>query len=125
MTSFRIIASSIVVLTMVLPALAQTQIQPPTLRPSDRPTTSPYLLLGPNSAVFQRELNFFNQRRNERRLNTVNRELRVESRRLNESINELQSPSTILPTQPLKQRTTGHPTTFFNTYDYFPSRRSR
>lgn len=125
MTRFRVIASAIIVVAATLPTAAQTRIGPPRLRPSDQPTTSPYLLLGPNSFLFERELNFFNQRRNERRLNTVNRELQVESRRLSQSIDELQAPSAILPTQPLKQSTTGHPTTFFNTYDYFPSRRSR
>src|SRR5690606_19352634 len=108
-------ASGIVVLATVLPALAQSRIQPPNLRPTDKPTTSPYLLLGPNSAIFQRELNYFNQSRNERRINAVNRELRLESRRLEDTIQQSQSPSSVLPTQPLMQSDTGHTTTFFNT----------
>lgn len=125
MTYSQVFASAILVLATALPAGAQSRIEPPRLQPSEKPTVSPYLLLGPNSTVFQRELNFFNQRRNERRLNSVNRDLRMESRRLNESIDELQNPSTVLPTQPLKESDTGHSTTFFNTFNYFPPRRGR
>lgn len=120
-----VFASGIALLTMVLPAVAQNRIQPPTLRPTEKPTTSPYLLLGPNSAVFQRELNYFNQARNERRINAVNRDLRLESRRLNDTIKESQSSSALLPTRPLEGSDTGHSTTFFNTFNYYPSRRSR
>lgn len=125
MINSQVFASGILVLASVLPALAQTQIQPPQLRPSDKPTTSPYLLLGPNSTVFQRELIYFNQRSNQRRINAVNSQLRVESRRLGNSINELQNPSAALPTQPLMGSDTGHTTTFFNTFNYFPPRRAR
>lgn len=125
MTYTQVFAGGVLVLVAALPAAGQTRIQPPTLRPSEQPTTSPYLLLGPNSAVFQRELTFFAQRRNERRLNAVNRDLRVESRRLNETIDDLQNPSSVLPTQPLRESDTGHPTTFFNTFNYFPPRRGR
>ena len=121
----QIIASGILVLATAYPAVAQTQIQPPTLKPSEKPTTSPYLLLGPNSAIFQRELNYFNQARNERRINAVNRDLRLESRRLNNTIKESQSQSALLPTQPLQTSDTGHSTTFFNTFNYYPARRSR
>jgi hypothetical protein len=120
-----VLMSGIVVLAMALPAVAQNRIQPPTLRPTEQPTTSPYLLLGPNSAIFQRELNYFNQARNERRINSVNRDLRLESRRLNDSIKESQKPSALPPTRPLQESDTGHQTTFFNTFNYYPARRSR
>ena len=126
MTYSQVFAGGILVLAMALPAAAQTRIQPPQLRPSDQPTTSPYLLLGPNSNVFQRELVYFSQRRNERRLNAVNRDLRTESRRLDNSIEELQqNPSAVLPTRPLTASDTGHTTSFFNTFNYFPPRRGR
>lgn len=125
MTYSQVFASVILLLATVRPATAQTRIEPPRLRPSEQPTTSPYLLLGPNSTVFQRELNFFNQRRNERRLNTVNRELRVETRRLGNSIDQLEDRPGDLSTRPLMESDTGHSTTFFNTFKYYPTRRSR
>lgn len=125
MTFHQLFASGVLVLASTLPAVAQTQIQPPTLRPSEKPTISPYLLLGTNSAIFQQDLNYFNQRRNERRINTVKRSLQTETRRLDNSIEDIQSPSTVLPTRPLKQSDTGHSTSFFNTYNYYPTRRGR
>jgi len=125
MTSSQVFASVILLLATVRPGAAQTRIEPPRLRPNEQPTTSPYLLLGPNSTIFQRELNFFNQRRNERRLNAVNRELRVETRQLGNSIDELQKQPAGLPTRPLMESDTGHSTTFFNTFQYYPTRRSR
>jgi hypothetical protein len=121
----QVFASSMLVLAMGLPAVAQNRIQPPTLRPTEQPTTSPYLLLGPNSAIFQRELTYFNQSRNERRINAVNRDLRIESRRLDNTIKESQTPSVLLPTQPLQASDTGHSTQFLNTFNYFPQRRAR
>ena len=125
MIYFKLFASGILVVASALPAVAQTRIQPPTLRPTEQPTISPYLLLGPNSNIFQRELNYFTQRRNERRIDAVNRQLRTETRRLDNSIEEIQSPATILPTRPLTQSDTGHSTSFFNTYNYYPTRSRR
>lgn len=121
----QVFASGVLVLATAWPAAAQTRIQPPTLRPTEQPTTSPYLLLGPNSAIFQRELTYFNQARNERRINSVNRDLRLESKRLSNTIQESQNPSALLPTQPLQASDTGHSTQFFNTFNYFPARRGR
>lgn len=125
MTYRKLLSSGVLVVATALPVVAQTRIQPPTLRPTEQPAISPYLLLGPNSIVFQRELNYFTQRRNERRIDAVNRQLRVETRRLDSSIEEIQNPTPVLPTRPLSQSDTGHSTSFYNTYNYFPTRNRR
>ena len=97
-------------------AFGQTTIQPPTLQPNTRPTTSPYLFLnngGRNSAA----LNYYRQVRPQREFYKASQRQAQSIRTLGQDVSRLEQQLIVTERPPIGP--TGHSTSFFNYGSYF------